>query len=162
MRTGHVAAVRPRKELVTFQLIELHSVPRQLGPDCRLPKLAGSTAGGEMILQPCQPLVPNPLTARRSTTAALAAPYPIVMTPMRRVRLWPASDQACRALRGTSRRPEREDRGPPSACPDRARAAPCSSPRAIPRTLPVAPSQPRAHARNALPHSPHSAFATAA
>src|SRR5262245_16439961 len=70
MRTGHVAAVRPRKELVTFQLIELHSVPRQLGPDCRLPKLAGSTAGGEMILQPCQPLVPNPLTARRSTTAA--------------------------------------------------------------------------------------------
>src|SRR5215831_6747478 len=33
--------------------------------------------------------------------------------------------------------------------PDRARAAPCSSPRAIPRTLPVAPSQPRAHARNA-------------
>src|SRR5215831_6747477 len=44
MRTGHVAAVRPRKELVTFQLIELHSVPRQLGPDCRLPKLAGSTA----------------------------------------------------------------------------------------------------------------------
>src|SRR5215813_950820 len=66
----HVAAVQPRKELVTFQLIELHSVPRQLGPDCRLPKLAGSTAGGEMILQPCQPLVPNPLTARRSTTAA--------------------------------------------------------------------------------------------
>src|SRR6516164_6224193 len=100
MRTGHVAAVRTRKELVTFQLIELHSVPRQLGPDCRLPKLAGSTAGGEMILQPCQPLVPNPLTARRSTTAAFWRLHtPIVMTPMRRVRLWPALDQACRSLR---------------------------------------------------------------
>src|SRR5262245_54907977 len=70
MRTGHVAAVRPRKELVTFQLIELHSVPRQLGPDCRLPKLARSTAGGEMIWQPSQPLAHNPLTARRSTTAS--------------------------------------------------------------------------------------------
>src|SRR5262245_502801 len=27
MRTGHVAAVRPRKELVTFQLIKLHFGP---------------------------------------------------------------------------------------------------------------------------------------
>src|SRR5262249_40462024 len=30
----------------------------------------GQTAGGEIILQPSQPLVHNPLTARRSTTAA--------------------------------------------------------------------------------------------
>ena len=47
-----------------------------------------------------------------------------------------------------------------AACPDRATAAPCSSPRAAPRTLPAAHAQPRAHARNTLPLSPHPAPAT--
>src|SRR5262249_13038607 len=43
-----------------------------------------------------------------------------------------------------------------------ATSEPCSSPRAIPRTLTAAPAQSRAHARNTLPLSPHSALATAA
>ena len=46
------------------------------------------------------------------------------------------------------------------ACPDRARAAPCSSPRAAPRILPAAGARPRAHARNMLPLSPRPAPAT--
>ena len=48
------------------------------------------------------------------------------------------------------------------ACPDRARAAPCSSPRAVPRTLLAAYARPRARARNTLPLSPHPAPATSA
>src|SRR5262245_10981403 len=50
MRTGHVAAVRPRKEPVTFQLIELHSI--SLSPDCRISNWQRSVSGYAGILQP--------------------------------------------------------------------------------------------------------------
>src|SRR5262249_26173241 len=45
-------------------------------------------------------------------------------------------------------------------CPDRARGAPCSSPRAVRRTLPAACAQPRARARNMLPLATNPAEAT--
>ena len=48
------------------------------------------------------------------------------------------------------------------ACPDRARAAPCSSRRGVPRILLAAGARPRARARNTLPLSPHPAPATSA
>jgi len=59
-------------------------------------------------------------------------------------------------------RPEREDRGPLPACPDRAKAVRCSSPHPIPRTWPAAYVRLRTRARNMLPLSPHPAPATLA
>jgi len=51
-------------------LIESHS-SRSVRAALQITQMSrGQTAGGEMILQPCQPLVHNPLTARRSSMTA--------------------------------------------------------------------------------------------
>jgi hypothetical protein len=52
--------------------------------------------------------------------------------------------------------------GPHSPCPDRARAAPCSSRRAVPRILLVARARSRVRARNILPLWPHPVTLTSA
>src|SRR5262249_4514428 len=83
-----------------FIWIELHS-SRSVRAALQITQMSrGQTAGGEMILQPCQPLVHNPLTdATTLDDRFSAAPSPAVMTPIRRARLSPALDQACRSLR---------------------------------------------------------------
>src|SRR4029077_9209008 len=58
--------------------------------------------------------------------------------------------------------PEREAREPHPASPGRARGAPCSSPRAVPRTLPAAGEQSSERARNTLALPPYLVLATAA
>src|SRR5262249_709534 len=91
-------AAEQRHELASFYLIELHS-SRSVRAALQITQMSrGQTAGGEMILQPCQPLVHNPLTdATKLDDRFSPAPYPAVMTPIRRARLSPALDQHCLA-----------------------------------------------------------------
>src|SRR5580704_13255536 len=148
------------------------------------PKIAAPRLAGEFLL--LSRSLANLVLSRRALSGPFAAPerrpriakgigpqstiFPRVrgriatttafMSLIRRATPSPPSNRMCRSLQQTSHRPEREDRGLAAACPDRARAAPSSSLRAVPRILLVVDVQPRVRDQNAFRLFPYPARTT--
>src|SRR5262249_31554372 len=118
--------------------------------------MAGAQARGEAVMATAisKPFWRNDMSPVIFLPSATATPPTPATTPS------PPLHRAGRTPRGTTRKPAQAVRALAAPCPDRARGAPCSSPRAAPRTLHAADARWRVRARNTLPLSSYLAQAT--
>jgi hypothetical protein len=93
----HRRAAEQRDEVAPFYLIELHSVPVQSGAALQITQMSRGQTRWRNDFATLSAAGTQPAYGRDESWMT-AFRRPAVMTPMRRARLSPALDQACRSL----------------------------------------------------------------